>query len=606
LGAEIKSLEPSLVAVIPAPHFRPVIILAHSVVALFLFSPLNASNAATPNQAVQIRILVRDYFQQDGLIFPQRARSRGDPTPAAFEENRPAERKLWLDRQTRLLAKLDKIDERAVRGTEEWIVYGVLREVLESSLAREHACGYYHLRVSHVLGLSDQLEMSVKTQPLGSPELRRAAIAEWSRLPGYLQIEATGLRDELDHRYSAPKSIVRLVIAHLDEILSSDESRSPYFDPVRKAQDAGFTGEWRATYRRFIEPALQGYRNFLAREYLARARESISISALPDGKQCYEALFRSYTTVSLPGAEVFQLGQRTARENRDEMTHLALRLYGDADIAYAMRRLDDDPDSHFSNGQELLDFSRVTVDRAHIMAANWFSVLPGELLVRPYPADLDRPGAPATFQLLRDHQTGLFQVPILTALQVTKARAEITAAHEGIPGHHIERSIASRSRDEHLKVLQSQNLAYIEGWARYAEGLAEEMNLYTQKASPILRRSYIGHSMVVDAGLHLRNWTRQQALAYMLESGYFLKDEAEAVLDRVVALPARLTAYDYGALQFLNLRNNAESAMGNCFDIRDFHRLVLEHGPVPFWMLRTLISDKCSPAPPNRCEQVPR
>ena len=125
-----------------------------------------------------------------------------------------------------------------------------------------------------------------------------------------------------------------------------------------------------------------------------------------------------------------------------------------------------------------------------------------------------------------------------------------------------------------------------EGWARYSEALAEEMGLYQSTSGPILRRAWPARGMVVDPGIHLFGWTREEAKAYMAESGRFPVSSGDEMVDRIAIIPGQLTAYDSGGLEILALRRQAEEALGDDFDIREFHDRVLENGTIPLGYLR--------------------
>ena len=125
-----------------------------------------------------------------------------------------------------------------------------------------------------------------------------------------------------------------------------------------------------------------------------------------------------------------------------------------------------------------------------------------------------------------------------------------------------------------------------EGWARYSEALAEEMGLYQSTSGPILRRAWPARGMVVDPGIHLFGWTREQAREYIAESGRFPVSSGDEMVDRIAIIPGQLTAYDSGGLEILALRREAEEALGDDFDIREFHDTVLENGTIPLEYLR--------------------
>ncbi len=131
------------------------------------------------------------------------------------------------------------------------------------------------------------------------------------------------------------------------------------------------------------------------------------------------------------------------------------------------------------------------------------------------------------------------------------------------------------------------NAGFVEGWARYAEELAEDMGLYSTISAQISRRTWPARGMVVDPGIHAFGWTRQQAVDYINDSGIFTDENAEAMVDRIAILPGQLTAYDSGGLEIFALRKLAEQQLGDRFEIRAFHNQVLENGSITLPMLRS-------------------
>ena len=161
----------------------------------------------------------------------------------------------------------------------------------------------------------------------------------------------------------------------------------------------------------------------------------------------------------------------------------------------------------------------------------------------------------------------------------------VNAFHETWPGHHLQVAIAQSVDGLHPVT----NIIWFsgpgEGWARYSEALAEEMGLYATTTGPILRRAWPARGMVVDPGLHLFGWTREQAVSFMAEAGRFSERRADEIVDRIAILPGQLTAYDSGGLEVLALRRQAETRLGDDFDIRAFHDALLGGGALPLDIL---------------------
>lgn len=193
-----------------------------------------------------------------------------------------------------------------------------------------------------------------------------------------------------------------------------------------------------------------------------------------------------------------------------------------------------------------------------------------------------------------------YRITLFHYADTPRSTAEITALHEAYPGHHLQGALAAELPMTHPISMLVLNAGYAEGWARYAESLAEDMGLYESPYARVSRRMWPARGMVVDPGVHLFGWTRSYAVAFMMESGHFSHEEAEALFDRIAVWPAQLTAYDTGALEFFALRKQARDALGPRFDIKEFHAVVLGSGSITLPMLRQRVeawlAEKAGPA----------
>ncbi|MEE8371972.1 MAG: DUF885 family protein [Sphingomonadales bacterium] len=195
----------------------------------------------------------------------------------------------------------------------------------------------------------------------------------------------------------------------------------------------------------------------------------------------------------------------------------------------------------------------------------------------------------ARYESATRDRPGVFRFDPSTWKEETRGGAEIVSVHEGYPGHHLQISIAREATPLHPVSKLAFNSAYVEGWARYAEALAEELGIYSTDAALIERRSWPARGMITDPALHVLGWSDEEVKAVLIESGRFNEVTAERALDRISVLPAQLTSYDSGALELFALRKMAEEALGEEFDLKTFHGKVLEDGILPLWMLRQKI-----------------
>jgi uncharacterized protein (DUF885 family) len=204
------------------------------------------------------------------------------------------------------------------------------------------------------------------------------------------------------------------------------------------------------------------------------------------------------------------------------------------------------------------------------------------VVIQPLPAFEDAAGVGSRFVPQPDPtKAAVYLIQLSRWRTATRADIEIETVHETIPGHYLQKALARALQPPTALSSYVDNAAYSEGWARYAEAMAEDSHIYDTDDAAILRRLWPARGMVVDPGLHAFHWTRQQAIDYMVSSGHFTADQANDYVDRIAVMPGQLTSYDTGGELIKSLRRHAESTLGARFDLRAFNRAVLEEGVVP-------------------------
>ena len=253
-----------------------------------------SSLTAQQQEAAQRVTAVGDEWVAESLIRnPEMATRTGVPDARHGEifDNSLTALAQWEQREDRWLAALQRLNPDLLLGTPEWVVYGTLRERLEAARDRR-VCREHLWSVNHFQGWQTEYPTLATQQPIGSAELRAAALSRFGKLPRYLDTEIVNLRQGLRSGYSASKLTVELTIKQLDNLLSIGPEQSPYFDPARRDSIPAFVNQWRTLLVNELNPALQRYRDFLRDEYLPAARETVAASANPDGAACYQAKVR--------------------------------------------------------------------------------------------------------------------------------------------------------------------------------------------------------------------------------------------------------------------------------------------------------------------------
>jgi len=485
------------------------------------------------------------------------------------------------------LGELAHIDGDGLWGRPEWITYGFLRHVLESQRDLR-ACRFELWPVNQLTGWPATITALARRQAVETAADREQALDRFGRVARYIDDDRDNAREGLRLGYSSPESVVVLVMAQLDALIAAKTVDSPLYDPAKRASDPAFQARWTALIEDQIVPAARRYRAFLD-EYRPRARKAIGIAANPDGARCYAAAFRSYTTLERSPEDTVRLGRAQVAKNVGESRAVARKLFGSDDTAAAVARLQADRANHFATRAEIQAFTHDVIARAKAALPRWFGQLPqGDVTVEPVPDFLEAAASSSYRPPSQDgRRAAAYVINLGQPDQQLRSNVEITALHETYPGHHLQVGIEAEHQSQPIALIAG-NSAFREGWARYAEALSEEMGLYSSDYARIHRRMWPARGMVVDPGLHLQGWTRQQAVDYMVESGRFTAKECDALVDRVAVWPGQLTAYDTGALEFFALREQAERTLGARFRVAAFHDALLANGAVTLPMLREI------------------
>jgi len=336
------------------------------------------------------------------------------------------------------------------------------------------------------------------------------------------------------------------------------------------------------------------YRDFLQKEYLPAARESIAVSANPDGAACYAAAVRYHSSLSMTAKQVHDTGLQQIAQIDAEMKAIGGRSFGTTDVPKLLQRVRVEKAFLFKNRDDLIAYSQAALARAKAAMPGWFGLMPkADVVIQPYPKFREKSGPNEYNPPAEDgSRPAVFFINAYQAEKKSRAPAESTAFHETIPGHHLQGAIALERKDIHPIGRYLGNSGYLEGWALYTERLADEMKLYTgdlDRLGMLSSQALRAARLVVDSGMHALGWTRQQAIDYMVAHTAEPLDDIVSEVDRYIIYPGQATAYMLGNLEIRAARDAAQQAMGPAFDLKQFHDRVLEDGAVPVSYLREKI-----------------
>ena len=539
----------------------------------------NAATAQTPDaphDTAAARALASEYLAAYQARYPE-----SDPTNREdLFDNRIEAEQAWSGRESAFLERLRRIAPNLSPGSAEATTLALLRERLEMS-QQFRVCRRELWNVSPLTGWLNEYRAHAARQPVGSEAERGAALTRWSKLPHFIDREIANLQAGLRAGYAAPQQLVQATVEQADQILALPTAGSPFFSPAVRDSSPAFRASMEELVRDRITPALQRYRDYLFSEYAAHARQSVGIAALPDGAACFRALVRRYTTLDTAPSELSAKGRR-------------LMATGDANAIRARERaLLADPANRFDSSREALATMTAALQRAGDAAPQWFNRLPEPLvpLVDSMPdggpSDPDAVYVPGS-----GGEPPRVYVNVPRILEPGgRLYAERLAFHEGIPGHHLQSALQSTA-DVHPLNRMLWNAGLGEGWAVYASNLADDMGLYSSDASRIgLATSRLddGLTYVVQHGLHVLGWTREQAVDTMLRHSGAERGTVEQQVDYFIAAPAHALAYPAGARYIEELKLDASRRLGALFEVRRFHDLILESGSLPLTALREAV-----------------
>jgi uncharacterized protein (DUF885 family) len=395
---------------------------------------------------------------------------------------------------------------------------------------------------------------------------------------------------------------VARMIEQIDGILAVDPAASQFTAAVRafpetvpEAARQGLRDDFAAVTRDGIYPAYRRLRAFLADEYLPAARAAVGLSAMKGGAALYRLLIERETTMKLDPEQVHRLGRDEVARIKREMEAVKTRLGFAGPLPAFFEHVRTEPRFHPTSREQLAEgFAAV----GRVVAAQiprFFARTPAAPLgIEPYPAyrEASEPGGGYSQGSADGKRPGVFYYNAFDLPSRFLTGIATLYLHEGSPGHHFQLSRAQE--DGSLPDFQrfDGNNAYVEGWALYAETLGYEMGLYDdpmQHWGTLDDEMLRAMRLVVDTGLHAKGWSREQAIAYMLANSGIGRTDAAAEVDRYIANPAQALSYKIGAMTIQRLRREAETALGEAFDIRDFHEQVLGSGALPLPVLETKV-----------------
>ena len=425
------------------------------------------------------------------------------------------------------------------------------------------------------------------------------------RIDGYVTILDRSIgrfREGMASGVVQPRLVVDNVIGQLDTQIGMGVADSVFMGPLKKfpteisaADQARLRSDYAAAVKDKILPAYVRLRDFLKKEYRPAAREGVGLAHMKGGDTLYTFLIEQNTTLPLTADEVHATGLREVERIKGEMEKVKTQVGYKGTLPQFFEHLRTDPKFKVATKQELTDGYYAIGKKVDLRIGELFSTIPkSPLEIRPVPAYREKNDAGGSYQqgTPDGSRPGIFYFNTYDLPSRTTPGMETLYLHEGSPGHHFQISLAQENEALPSFMRFGGNTAFVEGWALYAETLGPRIGMLTDPYQ------YFGHlndqmlramRLVVDTGLHSKKWTRDQAIAYMLDNSSMSRTDAVSEVERYIAIPGQALAYMTGRLKIQELRDRAERELGPKFDIREFHAQVLMTGALPLAVLEAKI-----------------
>ena len=392
-----------------------------------------------------------------------------------------------------------------------------------------------------------------------------------------------------------PRAIMQRIVPQLALQNVARAEDSPFYAPFTRfpeefdaATRERLAAAGRAAIGRVVLPAYARLTRAFTERYLPATRESVGIFDTPQGKDYYAERIAYHTTDGTLTAEaIHEIGLAEVARIRAEMLAIKKRVGFKGSLQEFFVFLRTDPQFYYKSSQELFEAYLAVTKRIDPNLVRVFGKLPRTPYgVRPIPMTSAPNTTTAYYQgpAADGTRPGYYYVNLYRPEVRPKYEMEVLSVHEAVPGHHLQIALAMEQRTLPEFRRNAGFTAYVEGWALYSESLGEELGLYQDPYSKFGQLTYDmwrAVRLVVDTGLHAKGWTRQQAIDYFKENA--AKTEADIVneIDRYISWPGQALAYKIGQRQILALRREAETALGESFDVRRFHDEVLSRGALP-------------------------
>ena len=565
------------------------------------FAQAPAATATQGAKATRLNAMYEQYWEELLKLNPLQATFQGD---ARYNDQLPNTMSAQYRQQmhefnTRWLKQVKDVGCDGLTG-QELLSYEIFVRDREDSLEAEKfptwqqpINQFYNFAATFV-----QLGSGTGAQPFKTVKdydnwLKRAAQA-----PVLFDQAIANSREGVSNGVVQPRALMVKVIPQLDALIKDKAEDTLFWGPVKNfpadfsdADKKRLTAQYRKLIETQLMPAYRELRTFVAEEYLPKTRATSGLDALPNGAAWYAFNARNSTTTDLTPAQIHQIGLDEVKRIHGQIEGVMKQVGFKGSMQDFFKFMQNDPRFTFADEAALLAYYRGLEDKINQKIPEQFSLIP-KAAFEIRPVEPFRAQSAAGGSYMRPSQDGsrpgVFYVNTYDLPTRKTWDAEDLYLHEAIPGHHFQLALQQELTGLPKFRRFGSEIAFSEGWGLYAESLGKDVGVY---ADPYSYFGYLQNELwrairlVVDTGLHSKGWTREQVIRYMLDNSAESETQSTAEAERYMAIPGQALAYKMGELKIKQVRAKAEKALGDKFDVREFHAEVLKDGSVPLEIL---------------------
>ncbi len=498
-----------------------------------------------------------------------------------------------------LLTELNKTNVSSL-SEQQKINFAILQYRVQNDID-EYRFGAHYMPLTAESGFHSDVLFMLNMSSVKTEKDLQTYLEKLAALPLYMQQQMEWMRQGLAKGYTQPKAVLAGYEDSIKSFITTDPHKSPFYRPLLK-QPAGIEpARWQALQQQAnalisqqIRPVYQQYLDFFTTQYVPGARDNIAAIALPDGAAYYQNRLEHYTTLKMTPQQVHQIGLQEVARIRAEMQQVIQQTGFKGSFAEFVQFLRTDPQFYVTKPEQLLKEASYLAKKIDAQLPKLFKTLPRTPYgVEPVPAEIAPKYTTGRYAGGRAAgEPGFYWVNTYALDRRPLYELEALTLHEAVPGHHLQVALANEQDSLPGYRRSFYTSAFGEGWGLYSEYLGLEVGFYTDPYSNFGRLTYEmwrAGRLVVDTGMHTMGWSRQQAIDFLAQNTALSMHNVTTEVDRYISWPAQALSYKLGELTIKRLRQKAEAALGEKFNVREFHDAVLSNGSVPLSVLEQQI-----------------